>query len=100
MFTIWNNRYIIGIAVLLSLGLLLYFLYSGPSASKGEVFNVVLGADGFEPNNLTINKNDTVIFTTTKDKTFWPASDLHPTHGIYPEFDPRQPIEPNKEQII
>jgi len=23
-----------------------------------------------------------------------PASDLHLTHGIYPEFDPQEPIDP------
>jgi hypothetical protein len=26
------------------------------------------------------------------EEDFWPASDLHPTHGIYPEFDPQDGI--------
>src|SRR3989344_2275114 len=51
---------------------------------------------GFFPNELTIKKGDTVTFKSTRGKPFWPASDLHPTHGVYPDFDPKQPIDPNQ----
>ncbi len=52
--------------------------------------------DGFFPSTLTINQGDTVIFTTQLDQAFWPASDPHPTHDIYPEFDPKHPVDPDK----
>jgi len=50
---------------------------------------VVLKDDSFEPESLTITKGTMVIFQNEGSKPHWPASNLHPTHGIYPEFDPQ-----------
>lgn len=61
---------------------------------KGAKHSVVLQKDGFYPKEITINKGDTITFTTTRENPFWPASNLHPTHEIYSEFDPKQPIDP------
>lgn len=33
------------------------------------------------------------MFVTKRGGYFWPASNPHPTHEVYPEFDPRRPIE-------
>lgn len=55
---------------------------------------VTLEENGFTPEELTIRKGDTVIFKTTRNTPFWPASNLHPTHEIYPAFDARSPIDP------
>lgn len=63
---------------------------------KGATQIIVLKENGFVPQEITINKGDTIQFKTEQGKQFWPASDLHPTHGIYPEFDPQEPIEPDK----
>lgn len=63
---------------------------------KSRVHSVVLTASGFSPAELTISQGDTVVFSTNTSKHFWPASDLHPTHTIYPEFDPKQPIDTDK----
>jgi plastocyanin len=43
-------------------------------------------ANGYEPNEITISVGDVVTFVN-KDptKTTWPASDIHPTHTVYPE---------------
>jgi plastocyanin len=59
-------------------------------------YTVTLTEEGFSPRELTINKGDTVKFTTSRNVQYWPASNLHPTHEIYPEFDPQEPIESNK----
>lgn len=56
---------------------------------------VTLGKDGFSPAELTIAKGETVTFRTTNGELFWPASNLHPSHTIYPEFDPLTPVQPN-----
>lgn len=69
-----------------------WFSQSGGNASH----TIVLGESGFEPSALTIHRGDTVIFTTERDAPFWPASNLHPTHDLYPEFDPREPIAAGK----
>lgn len=59
-----------------------------------SVVSIVLTENGFEPNNVRIQKGTEVIFSSTLGKQFWPASNLHPSHGIYPAFDPLRPIEP------
>ena len=42
---------------------------------------------GFEPNEITINNGDTVTFVNNSDTPLWVASDPHPEHTDYPEFD-------------
>ena len=45
----------------------------------------------------TIEQGDIVEFKNeSKDEDYWPASNIHPSHGIYPEFDPRVPIKPGE----
>ncbi|MBI3577180.1 cupredoxin domain-containing protein [Candidatus Gottesmanbacteria bacterium] len=57
---------------------------------------ITLTEAGFEPATVTITQGTTVTFKTTRGDAFWPASDLHPTHDIYPEFDPKEPTDANK----
>ncbi len=63
--------------------------------SRWEV-TVTLTEAGFEPEPLTVAQGTTVTFKTTRSDAFWPASDLHPTHDIYPEFDPKEPTDSTK----
>jgi len=42
---------------------------------------------GFSPSTLTINKGESVIFTNDSSGSMWIASDPHPSHTAYPEFD-------------
>lgn len=58
---------------------------------------VIMNKDSFEPEALTIKKCTKVIFKNQDKVLRWPASNLHPTHGIYPEFDPKQPVEAGKD---
>lgn len=53
---------------------------------------IVLTEEGFSPDVVHIRNGTEVTFTTTTGKFFWPASDLHPSHGIYPAFDPKEPL--------
>jgi plastocyanin len=57
---------------------------------------IVLTEEGFEPREIHITKGTKVTFTTTRQNQFWPASNLHPSHEIYPEFDPKYPLEPTE----
>lgn len=43
--------------------------------------------DGYIPNILEIKKGDNVTFINKSSRSMWVASDNHPTHTIYPEFD-------------
>ena len=58
---------------------------------------VIMKEDSFEPETLTIQKCTKVVFENQDTVPRWPASNLHPTHGIYPEFDPKEPVEAGKE---
>lgn len=49
--------------------------------------------DRFEPDELTIDVGETIHFVSKADRPMWPASDSHPRHLIYPEFDTKMPIE-------
>jgi plastocyanin len=69
---------------------------SSTGSGNGNLHVVTLGENGFDPENITIKRGDSIEFKTTLDKHFWPASDIHPTHGIYPEFDPQDAIAPDK----
>lgn len=58
---------------------------------------VTMKEDSFEPETLTIQRCTRIVFKNQDKISRWPASNLHPTHGIYPEFDPKEPIEVGKE---
>lgn len=81
----WRSFVFVGIilAVLFGIGLFL------PGSNT-----VVLTEHGFSPRELTISAGDTVTFINKRDKYFWPASDFHPTHTAYPEFDAQEALPP------
>jgi len=73
------------------------FIYSLSSLSAHSNLVIVqMSKDGFEPNEVTIDENQTVLFVNKDEIARWPASNVHPTHELYPEFDPKKPIEPTK----
>lgn len=49
---------------------------------------------GFKPSEFRIRAGEVVAWINHGSSNHWPASDFHPTHGIYPEFDPKEPILP------
>lgn len=81
------------LAVLIITLLLTAVLLFPQQPGNGQSHIVTLHESGFVPQTITIRKGDSVTFASTLSGPFWPASDLHPTHGIYPEFDPQEPVE-------
>ncbi len=57
---------------------------------------IALTEKGYEPEELTVEVGTVVTFSTKTGKHHWPASNLHPTHDLYAEFDPRKPISPDE----
>lgn len=80
------------IVVLLSASFWVFFL-KGIVVGKKHV--VELRRSGFSPKRMTVRAGDTVTFISKTGKPFWPASNVHPNHGLYPEFDPKKPVAPN-----
>ena len=53
-----------------------------------------MGDAGYTPSNITIAAGDEATFINESSVPRWPASAIHPTHEIYPEFDPKEAIAP------
>jgi plastocyanin len=61
----------------------------------GELI-IRMNDNGFEPKELTVVEGDVVLFINNDDIERWPASNFHPTHTLYPEFDPKRSIKPGE----
>lgn len=74
---------------------------ASPPGNKNQApvsgdFTIKITPEGFSPEEITIKKGQTITWVNETDEFRWPASNLHPTHGIYPEFDPQEPIAPGE----
>lgn len=67
-----------------------------PVFAHSSLVIITMSQDGFEPQETTVDINATVRFVNKDDVDRWPASNLHPTHTIYPAFDPKKPIPPGE----
>lgn len=52
--------------------------------------------NGFEPKELTVTEGDEILFINNDDTDRWPASNFHPSHTLYPEFDPKMHVKPGE----
>lgn len=68
-------------------------LNNNKEQSLGNVI-IKMQDDTFVPDKITIKKNQTVVFVNESKDDRWPASNIHPTHQIYSEFDPKKSIPP------
>jgi len=66
----------------------------GSSGGSGGGNVVKIEDDGFNPQSLTVNAGDTVEFENKSSDDSWPASNVHPTHQLYPGFDAKKPLLP------
>lgn len=66
------------------------------SAHTAGVHTVEMRDDGFAPEEITILQGDKVVFENAGAKSRWPASDIHPTHQIYAEFDAKEEVLPGE----
>lgn len=64
--------------------------------AHSETQVIEMTSSGFFPDLVTVDTNNTLIFVNKDTKERWPASNVHPTHDLYPEFDPARPIKPGE----
>lgn len=57
---------------------------------------IILTKAGFSPAGMKVKVGTKVKFVNKTKLSFWPASDLHPNHTIYPEFDPKRALSPKE----
>jgi plastocyanin len=77
--------------------ILTVFLPKAALAHEIEDTTVIHITDkAFEPNQIEIQQGKAIVFENIGQNDHWPASDLHPSHQIYPEFDPQKALQPGE----
>ncbi|TSC75512.1 MAG: hypothetical protein G01um101430_354 [Parcubacteria group bacterium Gr01-1014_30] len=61
-----------------------------------EVAVIRMDDNAYYSKSVEIHEGDTVSFKNTGKNDKWPASNIHPTHEIYTEFDAGKPVTPNQ----
>lgn len=51
----------------------------------GIKHTIEITSSGFSPRNLNIGLGDTLVFVNKDTSQHQPASDIHPTHNVYPD---------------
>jgi plastocyanin len=95
-----NIKLFVVIGVLVGILALVFFFMNREDSTKVVSFDgdavITISEDTYTPQNIKIKKGAKVTFVNNSGELRWPASDLHPSHLIFPEFDPRQPVENGK----
>lgn len=87
------------LVVSLSLLAAFFVVYVGHAATANEI-TIVATENGFEPSDVSIGLGGTVIFHNKSGRTIWPASDPHPAHTRYLDFDPKKAINDGESWSI
>ena len=83
----------LGLAALIS-GLVAAGQFQVARGHTGDTYTVEMTANGFVPSRLDVLAGDTLRFQNSDQSDHWPASDVHPTHELYPDLDAQRPIAP------
>lgn len=68
-----------------------------PAPTNGKVVaTIVMNDDGYSPNEVTLKTGEAITFVNKSGSNRWPASNIHPTHDLYPEFDPKRELKPGE----
>lgn len=81
-----SHRAIVTLGIFILIGL--------PQVLAHEDSTIEITWSGFMPNQISVHARDTITFINKDTAAHWPASDIHPSHGIYPSFDPKKAIAP------
>lgn len=92
------NKVIVAIIILfVTFGAGYYFFFRPIPISQNDIsvieeiqkqpLTVVYTNEGYFPKEISVKKGDTLKFVNMSDRMIWTASDEHPAHTIYPEFD-------------
>jgi hypothetical protein len=96
-----SSKYsIVAVILLVAVAIVvLGFVRAGDPGKEGaadlrgqDEVRIVLTDKGWEPSKVLISEGTTVVFSSQRPYPYWPASNEHPSHSIYPEFDPKEPV--------
>lgn len=66
------------------------------SSGQDQAVLVEMTPNGFSETEITIAQGHTIRWQNNDTDFRWPASNVHPNHDEYPEFDPLEPIPPGE----
>ena len=70
------------------------------STDASVALTVTMQDNKYNQTAISIKKGDTIRFVNGakigSGDDYWPASNIHPSHQIYPEFDPQGPLHPGE----
>lgn len=72
---------------------------SSQSPKRSETIFIRYGENGFSPQRVAITRGTTVSFINESAMPLWVASDPHPEHTDYPEFDTARVNDGRKPQM-
>ncbi len=61
---------------------------------------ITMDDDGYTPSIVTIKAGESVEWVNKSTKDFWPASNLHPTHSLYPDSSIFKCLTPEEQNIF
>ncbi len=73
----------------------LFPVFASSHNPEGKVV-IHMNAGSFSPTTLTIKVGDIVVFENLDSQDRWPASNIHPSHSVYSEFDPKRGLKPGE----
>ncbi len=76
---------------------------TGVQANKppqGAVVPVTFNPNALTPSAITIKVGDSIEFRNSDLKPHWPASNPHPSHTLYPEFDSKKELQPGETWVF
>ena len=103
-----NIKSLVVLLVIVALGLGIYLVFASKQdvntnpkkESASEISQadqkVRITEDGFSPEKIQVKKGQLVVWVNEDDDFHWPASNVHPIHEIYPDFDPLEPLNPGE----
>ncbi len=62
--------------------------------------NILVTDTGFSPKKITITKGTAVTWINNGNALHWPASDIHPTHTVYPGSTIEKCLTPEKGTVL
>ena len=69
-----------------------YLLGTSAAFAHSPTVIIEMTPEGFTPREVAVDAETIINFVNKDTVDRWPASNVHPTHDIYPEFDPKRPI--------
>lgn len=100
-----KREYLLAGVIILAVGGVVLFVMMGRNqtsvessvvsdiSEQTEGGSIVYTDSGYSPSELTIKAATTVVFANQSDLSMWTASDPHPVHTDFAEFDNRQGVD-------